>query len=201
MLLQEAETMRYVWTERFAPQARTPYYPVLRDEVASTVAHVSHSPSASSSAALDDEGGPSENLDGYRAVLDFYQYTRSFRQDMIEPTPQARTGDRTGPDLRRGLCLPVAASHRLFPRSFQGTRPRRAEASSARWSLRAGRCSSPRTRAMPIMPGASVLVLGGQGPGPRSLRDCNLAQPGRHGSHVGQGCGVACSWNGNAASR
>jgi adenylate cyclase len=59
---------------------------VLRDEVAAIVAQRLAQPyGVLFSRALDDDGGSPENLDGYRAVVEFYQYVRTFQKERLEP--------------------------------------------------------------------------------------------------------------------
>jgi adenylate cyclase len=86
LLLQETDTLRYLWTERFVRKLVPDSIHVLRDEVAAIVAQRLAQPyGILFSRALDDDGGSAENLDGYRAVVEFYQYVRTFQKDRLEP--------------------------------------------------------------------------------------------------------------------
>jgi adenylate cyclase len=86
LLLQETESLRYLWTERFVRKLVPDSIHVLRDEVAAIVAQRLAQPyGVLFSRALDDEGGSPESLDGYRAVVEFYQYVRTFQKDRLEP--------------------------------------------------------------------------------------------------------------------
>jgi adenylate cyclase len=58
----------------------------LRDEVAAIVAQKLAQPyGVIFSQALDDAGKSPETLDGYSAVIEFYQYARNFQKDRLEP--------------------------------------------------------------------------------------------------------------------
>jgi adenylate cyclase len=86
LLLQETGSLRYLWTERFVRKLVPDSIHVLRDEVAAIVAQRLAQPyGVLFSRALDDDGGSPENLDGYRAVVEFYQYVRTFQKDRLEP--------------------------------------------------------------------------------------------------------------------
>jgi adenylate cyclase len=86
LLLQETESLRYLWTERFVRKLMPENIHVLRDEVAAIVAQRLAQPyGVLFSRALDDDGGSPETLDGYRAVVEFYQYVRNFQKDRLEP--------------------------------------------------------------------------------------------------------------------
>ena len=86
LLLQETESLRYLWTERFVRKLVPDSIHVLRDEVAAIVAQRLAQPyGVLFSRALDDEGKSPETLDGYRAVVEFYQYVRTFQKDRLEP--------------------------------------------------------------------------------------------------------------------
>lgn len=87
LLLQETESLRYIWTERFERKLVPDSIHVLRDEVAAIVAQRLAQPyGILFSRALDEEGAPAETLDGYRAVVEFYCYVRTFATDRLEPT-------------------------------------------------------------------------------------------------------------------
>jgi TolB-like protein len=86
LLLQDLDSQRYIWTERFVRKLAPDSIHVLRDEVAAIVAQRLAQPyGVLFSRALDDEGVSPESLDGYRAVVDFYQYVRTFDRDRLEP--------------------------------------------------------------------------------------------------------------------
>jgi TolB-like protein len=86
LLLQDTESLRYIWTERFVRKLAPESIHVLRDEVAAIVAQRLAQPyGVLFSRALDDEGNSPETLDGYHAVVDFYQYVRNFQKDRLEP--------------------------------------------------------------------------------------------------------------------
>jgi adenylate cyclase len=86
LLLQETESLRYLWTERFIRKLIPDSIHVLRDEVAAIVAQRLAQPyGVLFSRALDDDGGSPENLDGYRAVVEFYQYVRTFQKERLGP--------------------------------------------------------------------------------------------------------------------
>jgi adenylate cyclase len=86
LLLQETQSLRYIWTERFVRKLAPGSIHVLRDEVAAIVAQRLAQPyGVLFSRALDDEGGSPESLDGYRAVVEFYQYVRTFQKDRLGP--------------------------------------------------------------------------------------------------------------------
>jgi adenylate cyclase len=86
LLLQDTESLRYVWTERFVRKLDPDTILVLRDEVAAIVAQRLAQPyGVLFSQALDEEGKSAETLDGYHAVVEFYQYVRNFQKDRLEP--------------------------------------------------------------------------------------------------------------------
>jgi adenylate cyclase len=86
LLLQDTESLRFIWTERFVRKLAPESILVLRDEVAAIVAQTLGQPyGVLFSQALDDEGKASETLDGYTAVVGFYQYVRNFQKDRLEP--------------------------------------------------------------------------------------------------------------------
>jgi len=86
LLLQDTESLRYIWTERFVRKLDPDTILVLRDEVAAIVAQRLAQPyGVLFSQALDEEGRSAETLDGYHAVVDFYQYVRTFQRDRLEP--------------------------------------------------------------------------------------------------------------------
>jgi adenylate cyclase len=86
LLLKDTKSSRYVWTERFARSLTAKDIHVLRDEVASIVAQRLAQPyGVMFSQALDDASNSPETLDGYHAVIAFYQYVRNFRKDRLEP--------------------------------------------------------------------------------------------------------------------
>jgi adenylate cyclase len=87
LLLQDQASHRYVWAERFEREFDAESILSLRSEVASAVAQKLAQPyGVLFSRALDNEGDAPVSLDGYRAVLNFYQYVRNFRKDMFEQT-------------------------------------------------------------------------------------------------------------------
>jgi adenylate cyclase len=86
LLLKDTKSLRYIWTERFVRSLTANSIHVLRDEVAAIVAQRLAQPyGVIFSQVLDDEGKSPETLDGYHAVVDFYQYVRNFRKDRLEP--------------------------------------------------------------------------------------------------------------------
>jgi adenylate cyclase len=86
LLLQEAESLRYIWTERFVRKLDPATILVLRNEVAAIVAQRLAQPyGVLFSQALDEEGKAAETIDGYHAVVEFYQYVRNFQKDRLEP--------------------------------------------------------------------------------------------------------------------
>jgi adenylate cyclase len=86
LLLQETESLRYLWTERFVRKLVPDSIHVLRDEVAAIVAQRLAQPyGVIFSRALDDGGSSAESLDGYRAVVEFYHYVRTFQKERLEP--------------------------------------------------------------------------------------------------------------------
>jgi TolB-like protein len=86
LLLQETDSLRYLWTERFVRKLAPDSIHVLRDEVAAIVAQRLAQPyGVIFSRALDDDGGSPETLDGYHAVVEFYQYVRTYQKDRLEP--------------------------------------------------------------------------------------------------------------------
>jgi adenylate cyclase len=86
LLLKDTKSLRYIWTERFTRSLTANNIHVLRDEVASIVAQRIAQPyGVIFSQVLDDEGKSPETLDGYHAVVDFYEYVRNFRKDRLEP--------------------------------------------------------------------------------------------------------------------
>jgi adenylate cyclase len=86
LLLQETGSLRYLWTERFVRKLVPNSIHVLRDEVAAIVAQRLAQPYGVLFArALDHEGESAGSLDGYRAVVEFYQYVRTYRKDRLEP--------------------------------------------------------------------------------------------------------------------
>jgi adenylate cyclase len=86
LLLQDTESLRYIWTERFVRKLEPETILVLRDEVAAIVAQRLAQPyGVLFSQALDEEGKSAETLDGYHAVVEFYRYVRTFQKDRLEP--------------------------------------------------------------------------------------------------------------------
>jgi adenylate cyclase len=86
LLLQDTETLRYIWTERFVRKLQPDTILVLRDEVAAIVAQRLAQPyGVLFSQALNEDGKSPETLDGYHAVVEFYQYVRNFQKDRLEP--------------------------------------------------------------------------------------------------------------------
>jgi TolB-like protein len=86
LLLQDANTLRYLWTETFTRKFAPESIRALRDEVAAIIAQRLAQPcGVIFSWALDDQGDSPETLDGYRAVVEFYQYIRTFQTDLLEP--------------------------------------------------------------------------------------------------------------------
>jgi adenylate cyclase len=93
LLLQETRSLRYIWSERFVRKLVPGNIHVLRDELAAIVAQRLAQPyGVLFSRALDEEGPSPESLDGYRAVVEFYQYVRSFRKDLLEPVRRRLEG-------------------------------------------------------------------------------------------------------------
>ncbi len=87
LLLQEKDTLRYAWTEGFSRKLTPDDVHVLRDEVAAIVAQRLAQPyGVLFSRALDDEGNSPGTMDGYKAVVEYYQYVRTFQRDRLEPT-------------------------------------------------------------------------------------------------------------------
>jgi adenylate cyclase len=85
LLLKDTRSLRYIWTERFARSLTANNIYLLRDEVASIVAQRLAQPyGVIFSQALDDAGNSPETLDGYHAIIEFYQYVRNFRKDRLE---------------------------------------------------------------------------------------------------------------------
>ncbi len=86
LLLQDTRTLRYIWTDRFDRKLTPKSIHVLRDEVATTVAQRLAQPyGVIFSQALDDAGKSPATLEGYNAVIEFYQYVRNFQIDRLEP--------------------------------------------------------------------------------------------------------------------
>jgi TolB-like protein len=86
LLLKDTKSLRFVWTERFVRKLSPNNIYVLRDELAAIVAQRLAQPfGVIFSQALDDEGKSPETLDGYHAVVEFYQYVRNFHKDRLEP--------------------------------------------------------------------------------------------------------------------
>jgi adenylate cyclase len=86
LLLQETDSLRYLWTERFVRKLVPDSIHMLRDEVAAIVAQRLAQPyGVIFSRALDEDGGSANHLDGYRAVVEFYRYIRTFQKDRLEP--------------------------------------------------------------------------------------------------------------------
>jgi adenylate cyclase len=86
LLLQDTETLRYHWAEKFTRKFEPESIIALRDEVAAIIVQRLAQPyGIIFSWALDDQGGSPQTLDGYRAVIEFYQYIRSFQLDRLRP--------------------------------------------------------------------------------------------------------------------
>ena len=86
LLLKDAESLRYIWAERFVRKLSPDSIYVLRDEVAAIVAQRLAQPfGVIFSQALDDEGKAAQTLEGYNAVVEFYLYARNFQKDRLEP--------------------------------------------------------------------------------------------------------------------
>jgi tetratricopeptide (TPR) repeat protein len=84
-LLQEAPEGRFVWTERFDRDLGAAAIRGLRDEVASAIVRSLAQPyGILQSRALDHEGEAPERFGSYRAVLDYYQFARSFDMKRLE---------------------------------------------------------------------------------------------------------------------
>jgi adenylate cyclase len=84
LLLQETGSLRYLWAEKLVRKFVPECIHALRDEVAAIIAQRLAQPyGVIFSWALDDQGGSPETLDGYRAVVDFYQYIRTFQIDRL----------------------------------------------------------------------------------------------------------------------
>jgi TolB-like protein len=84
LLLQETGSLRYLWAEKLVRKFVPESIHALRDEVAAIIAQRLAQPyGVIFSWALDDQGGSPETLDGYRAVVEFYQYVRTFQIDRL----------------------------------------------------------------------------------------------------------------------
>lgn len=86
LLLQETGSLRFLWSEQFIRRFAPESIRDIRDEVATSVAQKLAQPyGVLFDWALDDEGRSPENLEGYRAVVDFYQYVRTFQTHELNP--------------------------------------------------------------------------------------------------------------------
>jgi TolB-like protein/Tfp pilus assembly protein PilF len=86
LLLKDTKSHRYIWSDRFVRTLTPSSIHILRDEVASIIAQRLAQPyGVLFSQALDNAGNASETLDGYHAVVEFYQYVRNFNKDRLEP--------------------------------------------------------------------------------------------------------------------
>jgi adenylate cyclase len=114
LLLQDQASHRYVWAERFEREFDAESILSLRAEVAGAVAQKLAQPyGILFSRALDNEGDAPVSLDGYRAVLNFYQYVRNFRKDMFEQTKRGlEKAIEQDPGFAEGYaCLSQIHSH------------------------------------------------------------------------------------------
>lgn len=86
LLLQDTETLRYFWAEKFTRKFDPENIFAIRDELAAIIAQKLAQPyGIIFSWALNDQGGLPETLDGYRAVVEFHRYIRTFQTDRLEP--------------------------------------------------------------------------------------------------------------------
>lgn len=125
LLLQEAETLRFIWTEHIVRKLPPEGVHHVRDEVAALVAQRLARPyGILFSLALVSGGESARTLDGYRAVVEFYQYTRTFRKDRLEPTRRLlEESVANDPSFAEGLaCLSMLYSqHARFMSSNSAT--------------------------------------------------------------------------------
>ena len=205
LLLQDTESLRYIWTERFVRKLDPDTILVLRDEVAAIVAQRLAQPyGVLFSQALDDEGGSQpETLDGYHAVVEFYQYVRNFQKDRLEPARRKlEQAIEQDPAFGEGYaCLSqIYSQHaRFMSKQPVGGSPARGPRHAA---CAAGPAAGAEFQQCPSCACPGPLVLGRHGAQPAVLRDRAVAEPERHGPDGRHGAALlSADGLGNAACR